>query len=221
VSDDEILDVVDEMGRHIGSASRRAVHTEGLWHQVAHILLVAERDGVPTAVLQRRADHKATFPGLFDLSATGHLTAGESPRDGVRELYEELGIVLAPEALVPLGVRRIVDEVPEGVNRELCHVFLVRDDRPLADYSPDPEEVSAVVDLPIAGGLDLVAGAIESVNCGARRVGAEVDETLVVRLADLVPEAPFAAVETYPPGYWTTLLVMAERFAAGDGRLAI
>lgn len=221
MSDDELLDVVDEMGRHVGSATRGTVHSEGLWHEVAHILVVAERGGIPTAVLQRRADHKTTFGGLLDLSATGHLTSGETPRDGIRELHEELGIELSRDALVPLGVRRIVDEVPDGVNRELCHVFLVRDDRPLSGYSPDPDEVSAVVDLPIAAGLDLVAGRVESVRCRARHVGSDVDADMVVRLADLVPEAPFAAVETCPPGYWTTLLVMAERFAAGDGRLAI
>lgn len=221
MADDERLDVVDEMGRHIRSTDRRTVHAEGLWHQVAHILVVAVRGGVPTAVLQRRADHKATFPGLLDLSATGHLTAGEMPLDGVREAREELGIDIRRGDLLPLGIRRIIDEAPEGVNRELCHVFLVRDDRPLAAYAPDPDEVSAVVDLPLEPGLDLLAGRVESVLCHARPTGGARDEDVVVAASDLVPEATVGVVETGPPGYWTTLLVMAERFAAGDTRLAI
>lgn len=221
MSDEELIDVLDDQGRHVGVADRATVHAEGLWHQVFHILLVADRGGVPHVVLQQRALDKATFPGLLDLSATGHLAAGEQPRDGVRELREELGIELDPASLVPLGVRRIVDEFPGGLNRELVHVFLARDDRPLADLAPDPREVAAVVDLPIAAGLDLVAGRRAAVRCRARLTGSGEDHEIDVAAADLVPEAQVVAAEPLPAGYWTVLLVMAERFAAGDRRLAI
>jgi isopentenyldiphosphate isomerase len=220
MADDELLDVVDDWGRPLGVAERRTVHAEGLWHRVAHILLVADRDGSPTVVLQRRSLTKETFPGLLDLSATGHLGAGESPLDGVRELREELGVDIAREALHPLGVRRIVDRIPGGVNRELVHVFLARDDRPLEEYSPDPREVDAVVDLPVVAGLDLVAGLLPEVRCGSVTTGSHHQEAVVVTLADLVPEPPDGGGAA-GPAYWTVILVMAARFAAGERALAI
>lgn len=220
MSDDELLDVVDDWGRPVGVADRGTVHAEGLWHRVAHILLVADRGGTPTVVLQRRAATKATFPGLIDLSATGHLAAGEAPVDGVRELREELGIDIPSAALVPLGVRRIVDAIPGGVNRELVHVFLARDDRPLAEYSPDDAEVDAVVDLPIDAGLDLVAGVVPRITCASVPAGSGAVEPLDVTIDDLVPEPPDGGGGT-APGYWTVVLVMAGRFASGVPGLAI
>jgi isopentenyldiphosphate isomerase len=223
VADDELLDVVDDLGRPLGVADRRTVHAEGLWHRVTHILLVADREGVPTVVLQQRAHHKATFPGLFDLSATGHLAAGESPIDGRRELREELGIDLRPAAMVPLGVRRIVDEIPGGVNRELAHVFLAADDRPLVDYAPDRAEVAAVVDLPVSRGLDLVTGVVTEVPCVSVEAGSSIPTVRSLTAADLVPEPPVDGGEAVAPtfAYWTVVLVMAARFAAGDRGLAI
>ena len=221
MSDDEILDVVDEWGRPLGAADRRTVHAEGLWHRVAHILLIADRDGVPTAVLQERALHKATFPGLLDLSATGHLAAGETPMEGIRELREELGVDLATDALVPLGIRRIVDEIPGGVNRELVHLFLARDDRPLEEYDPDLSEVSAVVDLPVAAGIDLVARRRAAVDCRVCPAGSEEVEERRVVAGDLVPEPLLVGDGGNGSGYWTVALVMAQRFASGEKGLAI
>lgn len=217
-----MLDTFDELGRHLGVADRRTVHAEGLWHQVIHILVVARRASGPVVVLQRRAEGKATFPGLLDLSATGHLAAGEAPIDGLRELREELGVEVDPTALVRLGVRRLVDVTPEGTNRELAHVHLVVDDRPLDGYAPDPTEVDAVVDLPVDAGLDLLTGRRDVVACAA--VGAHGGATtLAVERASFVPDPPLGDVrlDEDVPGYWVTLLQMAGRLAAGDDRLAI
>lgn len=219
----ERIDVVDELGRPRGERDRAAAHRAGEWHRVFHLLLVAHRPAGPVAVLQRRAVTKAVFPGRLDLSTTGHLAAGERPADGVREVTEELGIEVDPAALVPLGVRRLVDDTPEGRNRELCHVFCALDDRPLTDYRPAPDEVDLVVDLPLDAGLDVVHGRRRSVGCDAvdpdgRPVRLEVGAD------DLVPEPAASTLAGGAPGgggYWGVLLVMAARLAAGDDRLSI
>lgn len=219
----ERIDVVDELGRPLGARERAAAHAAGEWHRVFHLLIVAHRADGPVAVLQRRARSKAVFPGLLDLSATGHLAAGERPVDGVREVAEELGVELDPAALVPLGVRRLVDDTPEGRNRELCHVFLALDDRPLADYRPAAEEVDLVVDLPLDAGLDLVHGRCDAVVCDAVDPGGR-PHRIDVTAADLVPEPAAASLAGGAPtggGYWGVLLVMAARLAAGDDRLSI
>ena len=86
-ADDEILDVFDERGRHLGTKRRADVHRDGDWHLAFHLWVVA-----PAGVLlQRRARGKSSWPGFLDASAAGHLLAGEAIRDGLREADEELG----------------------------------------------------------------------------------------------------------------------------------
>ena len=145
----EMLDIFDDLGRHLGIKPRDAVHQSGDWHKVFHCQIVTVRDGVPVLVLQRRSNHKAAFPGLLDLSAAGHLAAGEAPLDGVRELAEELGVSANRDDLVLLGERRLIDDSGEGLlNKELTSVFLLRDDRPLVDYVLQTAEVDGVFDAP-------------------------------------------------------------------------
>ncbi len=210
----EQLDVVDEVGRYLRTAPRDEVHQRGEWHRVFHCQIVTLRDGVPTAVLQQRSRTKAAFPGLIDISAAGHLAAGETPLDGVRELEEELGISPASTDLVPLGVRRLADDSGEGtLNCELTSVFLLRDDRPLTDYVLARDEVNAVLDAPIADLLALFGGApsitVQGIASAGHPDASEV--TLEVTLDDFVPSSE----------YWVVLMVMAQRFLAGQGPLAV
>ncbi|WP_419865243.1 NUDIX hydrolase [Candidatus Poriferisodalis sp.] len=210
----EHLDVVDEVGRYLRTAPRDEVHERGEWHRVFHCQIVTLRDGVPTAVLQQRSPSKAAFPGLIDISAAGHLAAGETPLDGVRELEEELGIAPAGTELVPLGVRRLADDSGEGtLNCELTSVYLLRDDRPLADYVLALDEVEAVLDVPIADLLALLNGgppiSVHGVAAAGHLDAREV--TTEVTLGDLVPSAE----------YWVVLMVMAQRFLADQRPLAV
>lgn len=210
----EHLDVVDEVGRYVRTAPRDEVHERGEWHRVFHCQIVTLRDGVPTAVLQQRSRTKAAFPGLIDISAAGHLAAGETPLDGVRELEEELGIAPARADLVPLGVRRLADDSGEGrLNCELTSVFLLRDDRPLTGYVLARDEVDAVLDVPIADLLALLGGAPSITVQGVSSAGHPDAQkmALEVSLDDFVPSS----------GYWVVLMVMAQRFLAGQGPLAV
>ena len=210
----EQLDVVDEVGRYLRTAPRNEVHEHGEWHRVFHCQIVTLRDGVPTAVLQRRTRSKAAFPGLLDISAAGHLAAGETPLDGVRELEEELGVRPASADLVPLGVRRLADDSGEGtLNCELTSVYLLRDDRPLTDYVLARDEVDAVLDVPIADLLALFEGgppfSVQGVSSAGHADAREM--AIEVTLDNLVPSAE----------YWVVLMVMAQRFLAGQGPLAV
>ena len=73
----------------------------------------------------RRADHKATDPGLLDNLAAGGLTAGETPlATAVRELAEEAGLHLSnPARLQRAGVIRTQRLEPQGWHDEQLLVY--------------------------------------------------------------------------------------------------
>ncbi|MDZ7677863.1 MAG: NUDIX domain-containing protein [Acidimicrobiales bacterium] len=217
----ELIDVYDEAGRHRGVLDRATAHAEGWWHRVFHLLIIAPRPEGPAAILQRRAHDKVTFPGLFDLSATGHLEAGESPVEGLRELHEELGVEIDASALVSLGVRRMVDHTPEGLNRELCHVHLAVDDRPVTEYAPDRAEVASVAELRIADGVELFAGRRVTVDLMELSRSGQLVRT-AVSVDSFVPEpSSTGAGDGSGSGYWATVLGLAQRCAAGEVHLSI
>lgn len=87
----ELLEVVDELGQTIGSATRAACHSDpSIIHRTVGVLVYNE-DG--QLFIQERASAKDTFPGHLDISASGHVCAGEQTLAAAhRELEEELGI---------------------------------------------------------------------------------------------------------------------------------
>ena len=87
---DEIVALVDEDNRVIGSARRAQVRAQRLVHRATYIFVFA-RDG--RLFLQRRTEGKDMYPGYWDAAAGGVLTAGEEYDESARrEAAEELGI---------------------------------------------------------------------------------------------------------------------------------
>jgi isopentenyldiphosphate isomerase len=88
--DQEPLVVVDPWDNIRGSAPRRRVHQEGLWHRGVHVLLFNRAGQV---MVHRRSPRKAELPGLIDCTVSEHLRPGEAYRDAaLRGLREGLGI---------------------------------------------------------------------------------------------------------------------------------
>ena len=89
---EEIFDVVDRSDRVIGKASREEVHSKGLLHRSAHLLVF---DASGRVLLQKRSMGKDTFPGRWDSSVSGHVDSGEEYDECVvREAFEEIGVSL-------------------------------------------------------------------------------------------------------------------------------
>lgn len=208
--DGELLDVVDPVsGRVLEQRSRGDVHRLGLWHQVFHCLVVRPASG--TVVLQRRSASKAAFPDLLDLSATGHLEAGEAPIEGIRELREELGIDPDPDRLTALGHRLLADDQGEGLNRELVHLYFLADDRPIDRYRPALDEVSGLVELAAGDLLELLADRVATVPA-MEWSPPEGSRSIAVGRNDLVDDVS---------GYWVVVAVMADRFLRGLSPVAV
>ncbi|KAI0562678.1 nudix hydrolase 3 [Gracilaria domingensis] len=90
---EEHFDVLKEDGTLMGfSKARSLVHREGDWHRSTHIWVLSTQGEV---LVQLRSALKDTFPGRWDVSAAGHISAGDdSLTSATRELEEELGISL-------------------------------------------------------------------------------------------------------------------------------
>lgn len=212
---DELVDIVDEAGAPRGTAMKSHAHAEGLWHYSIHCWVVRGADG-GSVLFQRRAPDKELFPDLLDITAAGHYQAGESVAAGVREIVEELGVNVPFEQLVPLGIKLDVGRFGSIVNREFCHVFLLRDDRAAREYRPGEAEVSGLGEISIDDGLALFGGAQKRARCrgirydrGTRR-WVDFDDT--VSIADFIPRLD---------PYYLKVFIMAQRLLAGERPLAI
>jgi isopentenyldiphosphate isomerase len=149
--------------------ARGLVHRDGDWHAALHIWVggVAE-DGTLFVVFQRRSLTKDTWPGALDVAVGGHVRAGETVTETLREAEEELGLSVHAQDLIPLG-RRFVAGGRDGViDREVQQVFAVRCDQPLERYRVHPDEVDALVALAVDDALALFRGerpTVSAVEC--------------------------------------------------------
>ncbi|WP_314587510.1 NUDIX domain-containing protein [Paenibacillus terrigena] len=166
--DEELFDIYDEAMNHLGVAARSEVHAKGYWHQSFHCWIVSGEGANRQVLFQQRNALKDTFPNCYDITAAGHLAAGETVRQAARELEEELGLTVAFEALTPLGAAQYentgeVRGVP-FIDREYCHLFGVRCDQPLTSYRLQASEVAGLYQASLREMLELLAGACESVD---------------------------------------------------------
>ena len=184
---DERIDVLDESGGPTGEVVWKSeAHRRGLWHRCFHCWVFGTDGaaGKPYLLVQRRASGKDTWPGRLDVTAAGHIGAGEEPLGGgLRELEEELGLRVEGERLVPLGTRRVDLPIPAGRDREFHEVFLLFDASPPGDLRLQREEVEAVLGLALDAAERLGAG--ESVPATEYARDGAVGTT--VGLADFVP----------------------------------
>ncbi len=144
---EELIDIYDERGEHIGSELRSVVHAKGLWHRTAQVWLLNEKDEL---LLQFRSCLKDCFPELWDISSAGHIPAGCEPKvSAVRELYEELGVVAKEEELIFLfeHVDPYEDKRNGHIDREIAEVYLLMVDSNTS-FNLQKEEVDKVRWLP-------------------------------------------------------------------------
>ncbi|HEY8448714.1 MAG TPA: NUDIX domain-containing protein [Thermomicrobiales bacterium] len=193
---EELFEVVTTAGAPTGHyKARYAVHRDGDWHRAVHVWIAGkEADGSPYLIFQRRGLRKDTWPGRLDATVGGHVRAGETIEETLRETDEEIGISVKPERLRWLGTRLSANEAESGTrDREVQEVFLLVDDRPLTDYRPNPVELEGLVKLPVAAVLALYSGEADAVEAEVLAAGSVTPRTETIQLTDFVP-----SVDRYP-----------------------
>jgi len=120
-----------------------------LWHKAAHIWFVNSDNEI---LVQKRAAHIESHPGEYDISAAGHLSAGDSPTEGaLREIQEELGVKLNEDDLIKIGEvsQEGVQHNGTYINREWNDVYVVRKDIPVNDFVIQEDELELVKYVPL------------------------------------------------------------------------
>ena len=148
----EALILVDEQDRPIGRASKVKAHRHaGAYHRAFSVMLFDEHDRL---LLQRRADDKITFPGIWANTCCSHPLDVPEERDetdgigvrraAVRKLEQELGIKdVGVDDLAYVGRFRYQARQDETwIEREVDHLLVGR----VSDLSvnPNPNEVAEV-----------------------------------------------------------------------------
>ena len=184
--DEEIAQVDPSNGVIIGSVERNRAHLDGICHASVHIWIL-DRNGL--VLLQHRSKHSRTFAAMWDISAAGHIRAGE---DGLRELEEELGVKVGINDVEYFGYARCEHDIGLFKNREFARMYLYRSDLSLEEFSFTDGEVQGLAGVTTSQLYDLIGGV--NVKAAVFREGVVSVEEIV---ADkLVPQIP---------SYWDNL----------------
>ena len=141
---DEYLNIWNSDGQPTGKKCLKdEAHQKGLFHPTVHIWFYSSGHSL---LLQKRSLNKEIFPGFWDVSVAGHVSAGESILDGaIREVKEEIGLDIKASDLKPLDIRKNTNRFSNGViDCEFQHVFLVKLDTELSQLRIQESEVDAI-----------------------------------------------------------------------------
>lgn len=145
----EYLDIFDYNARPTGKSFIR---------NTGYVLDKGEYTGAVTVcifnkdgqmLIQQRSDEKKGWPGLWDISVGGAMTAGEEPQiAAMRETKEELGLTIHLEETRP--------DLITTYSNGFTFTFIVRMDVDLKELALQEEEVQAVDLADLAKVLQLI-----------------------------------------------------------------
>lgn len=176
----EYLDIVDENGLPTGEIiDRETAHAKGILHRTSHVWIVRMRNEKLEILLQKRCDTKESFPGCYDISSAGHIPAGvDFKESAVRELEEELGVVVKEEDLITCGDRVVLWDAEffgkPFHDKQFSRVFALWCDKDESEFVLQEEEVSEVKWM-------VLEDLIKAVNEGSIPNCISVDELNIVK----------------------------------------
>lgn len=131
---EDLLILVDENDKEIGTLGKTPVHEQGLLHRAFSVFIFNSNNEL---LLQQRADGKYHSPGLWTNTCCSHPRQGESLEDAIyRRLEEEMGMTCDLTFQFSFIYKH---EFANGLTEhELDHVYFGHTDQ---QPKPNPEEV--------------------------------------------------------------------------------
>lgn len=210
----EMIDIFDAKFNHIGIKDRKTVHKMGYWHQTFHCWILMREKNEEYVVFQIRDKRKDVAPNKLDITAAGHLKAGETKEDGLREIEEELGLKVNYNRLKYLGIRITASENHGQINKEFAHVYLLQNDAPLENYNFTDGEVAGLVKIKVSDGLKLCSFEEKNIPCTILRKKGNCNSITesFVEFSQFIPRID---------SYYYKIFIMAERYFNGNPYLSI
>jgi len=173
-------------------------------------LWVIQNNPVPSIVYQQRSSNSSWAPNKLDVTAGGYYRTGETMKDGLREVKEELGKNYARDTLTYLGQKIYIGVDTKGREKKnLVDIFMVFDNSGLDSYVLDSMEVHSIYFCSIK---DLL------------KVRQQPDYTFFVEGIDSKGEKKKIKVskQSFPynwDNYHLKIALLAERFVKGEKNL--
>lgn len=137
--DDDVVVLVDDQGRQLGTAPRTTFHTHATPLHLAFSVYMRDAEG--RVLMTRRAVDKVTWAGVWTNAACGHQRPDEGPlKAAMRRVPDEIGAVPQNLRLALPDFRYRAVDASGVVENELCPV-MVAEVEP-ADLVFDPSEVA-------------------------------------------------------------------------------
>lgn len=167
---EELIDIYDEKMNLLGTATREQAHREGLWHTSFHCWIVRRSpEGRPQVLLQIRGKTQ-NHPSLIDISSAGHLAAGKTAHDGIKNIEQELGLKVDFGKLVKLFTANHVFQKNNYINHEFNPTYLLEDSTPLTEYKLNPDWVDGVFIADVEDVLNLFKHKVDKIYVSGLRL---------------------------------------------------
>lgn len=140
---EELFDVLNEKGQYTGKIeNRKKCHRDGLWHKAVVVFIINSKGQV---LLQKRSANKRMWPNMWDVTAGGHVSAGEFGFQAIiRETKEELGIELNKEEITFIGSTISTNCKGDIISNHFNECYIVNKDIDETKLKLQIEEVSEV-----------------------------------------------------------------------------
>lgn len=142
---EEYFDILDDKGVYTNkTASRDECHNKGLWHR-AVVLHIINSKGL--ILLQKRSSNKKMWPNMWDITAGGHVLAGELGFQAlIRESNEEIGLDINKKDLLFIGSALSTNIQGDIINNHMneYYVFDSQNDIDITKLKLQPEEVQDI-----------------------------------------------------------------------------
>lgn len=180
----ELIDFYDANNEWCGIVLKEKAHELGLWHRVFTCLLFDSEEKSVFFQIKNEKDPITQENTYLDISVGGHYKSGERIEDGIREIFEEAGIVATYNDLVFLKVRQnaFYENGYNCYEHQYLHLFDIAGKR---IHIEDCKEVRGFVKIRINAALDILLGNIQESD--AIFFNNSESKAITIRFSNFIP----------------------------------